>query len=132
MECCLFGFFNYINDVVMLFDVICDCWQEKGMGIGEKVVDCLIKVCIELFGCCFESFKQVVVVFGVGQDKLFDFMYVFKQLVVQVFCSNMYNGVIFSNWELEYFIFIFEDEIVFQEVIDFKFSFVEFVGEQVE
>lgn len=44
----------------------------------------------------------------------------------------MYNGVIFSNWELEYFMFIFEDDMLFQEVIDLKLSFVEFVGEQVE
>lgn len=132
MERRLLGFLNHINDATALSDAIRDRHQNGGTGIGEKVAERLLKARTELPGRRFEDLHQVEAVPGVGEDKILDLMHAFKQPAAQAFRSNMYNGVILSNWELEYFTSIFEDDMSFQEVIDSKSSLAEFVGEQVE
>lgn len=132
MERRLLGFLNHIDDAATLSDAIPDRNQQGGTGIGGQVAERLLKARTTLPDQCFKNLKQVEAVPGLGKDKILDLIHAFKQPAAQAFRSSMYNGVILTNWELEYFTSIFKDEAAFQEVIDSKSSLAEFVSEQVE
>ncbi|MBV6653935.1 MAG: hypothetical protein KI786_09290 [Mameliella sp.] len=132
MEQRLLEFINRIDDASALSEAIRDRNQKGGTGLGEKVAERIIDARSGLSGRRFQSLDELSTVPGLGEDKILDFIHAFKQPAAQAFRSNMYSGVILSNWELEYFTSIFEDEAEFQEVIDSKSTLAEFVGDQVE
>lgn len=106
--------------------------SSSGYTIGETVAQRIIAHRDQLPRRRFQQLAELDQVPGMGSDKLKDLVHTFGQPADQAFLQDMYDGIIFSNFELKADTIHINDERHFLETVDQPARFIELVGLRVQ
>ncbi len=109
-----------------------DDGSSSGYTIGETVAQRLLAYRDQLPRRRYQRLTELDQVPGMGPDKLKDLIYTFGQPADQTFLQDMYDGIIFSNFELKADTIHISDERHFLETVDQPARFIELVGLRVQ
>ena len=128
-------FLNGVQNAEEIINLVQQQMDEEaspGNGIGKTVAQRIISFRNDLPARRFRNLEQVDQVPGVGTDKIMDIMRALNKPAAAEFKDAMYDGIILSNWELEYHSTTFDTEEEFQEVVGHLSALTNFVSNQVE
>lgn len=100
-------------------------------GLGETVAQRILDRRAEQQFNRFTDIDQLQGIDGFGQDKFQDLVYTFGVSAAEQFKQGMYNGVILSNWILEYDRTVFTDSAAFLQLVDDPAAFEAWVADKV-